>query len=123
MFANAANANSTASLDNDITLQPDQVNTTEALKQQQQSPASPIVASTRRNLFGIRLNHDQLKQDLNDMWKDQIDRQNQSWGFDFQKLKPLDNQADNENSQRFEWTKVQTRLNPFYNETGKFFME
>lgn len=124
MFANAATpacstppAIATTGADNDTTLQADQASTAEA-------PVSPVVANTRRNLFGIRLNHEQLKQDLNDMWKDQIDRQNQSWGFDFQKLKPLDkvspaaNETTNPTSQhRFEWTKVHTRLNPFYNET------
>jgi len=118
MFANAVSA--TTSSDNDTTLQPDQATTAApgVGDVPATTPASPVVASVRRNLFGIRLNHDQLKQDLNDMWKDQIDRQNQSWGFDFQKLKPLDNK-DSKSSERFEWTKVQTRLNPFYNETGK----
>jgi len=118
MFANAVSA--TTSTDNDTTLQPDQATTAApgVGDVPATTPASPVVASVRRNLFGIRLNHDQLKQDLNDMWKDQIDRQNQSWGFDFQKLKPLDNK-DSKSSERFEWTKVQTRLNPFYNETGK----
>ena len=71
--------------------------------------------NTRRNLFGIRLNHDQLQQDLTEMWKEQVDRQNQNWGFDFQKLKPLDKNS----TKRFEWIKVNTRMNPFYNETGK----
>ena len=90
--------------------------------------ASPMMDKTRRNLFGIRLNHDQLAQDLKDMWQESIDRQNQNWGFDFQKLRPLEakpaktiasNNADKAKEvkrknceaekvqkQRFEWTKV-----------------
>lgn len=113
MFANA-NSDSTA----DSTLQ---------ASQSARSTSPMVLNKTRRNLFGIRLNHDQLKQDLTEMWKDQIDRQNQNWGFDFEKLKPLDRVANEPNNlmkspvrnTRFEWTKVNTRMNPYYNETTK----
>ena len=101
MFANAQESS------NDITLK------------NVESPtrsASPMLGNTRRNLFGIRLNHDQLKQDLKDMWKDQIDRQTQNWGFDFENLKPIDKNI--EISKRFEWTKVKTQHNKFYNDSG-----
>lgn len=104
MFANAQETN-------DLTLK----NT------EQTRSASPMIGNTRRNLFGIRLNHDQLKQDLKDMWKDQIDRQTQNWGFDFENLKPLDKVENNDYkpiAKRFEWTKVKTQHNKFYNETA-----
>lgn len=113
MFANASSDNS----NNDITLT------------NKSRPASPLISNTKRNLFGIRLNHDQLKQDLKDMWKDQINQQNQNWGFDFEKLTPLENSNTNDNIKiaaspmckqnikRFEWTKVNTKLNPFFNES------
>lgn len=53
---------------------------------------------TRRNLFGIRLNHDQLKQDLNELCREQLDSQKQRWNFDFETLKPI-----NQEQQRFDW--------------------
>lgn len=46
--------------------------------------------ATKRNLFGIKLNHDQLNRDLKEMWKEQIERQKVQWNFDFEKLKPVD---------------------------------
>lgn len=110
MFANAQESNDS----NDMTL----TNTNN------QRSVSPRLNNTRRNLFGIRLNHDQLKQDLKDMWADQIDRQNKNWGFDFENLKPLNTETQKvctsprNNNPRFQWTKVCTKLNPFYNETG-----
>lgn len=111
MFANAqpsTSENTTLNNTNDTTIQ--------SSPMANSRPSSPsIKANTKRNLFGIRLNHDQLKQDLTEMWKDQVDRQNQNWGFDFQKLKPIDAKKV---VGRFEWTKVNTRMNPFYNETG-----
>ena len=68
--------------------------------------------STRRNLFGIRLNHDQLKQDLKEMWKEQIERQKREWNFDFEKLKPISSSSSHSSSSnnlRFEWNKVNTK--------------
>lgn len=72
-----------------------------------------LKSNTRRNLFGIRLNHEQLKQDLSTMWKDQIERQTQNWNFDFENLKPV----EVENSARFEWSKINTKCSQFYDET------
>lgn len=111
MFANAQESN-------DLTLK--------STESPSSRSASPMLGSgTRRNLFGIRLNHDQLKQDLKDMWKDQIDRQTQNWGFDFENLKPLDKNIENKEyksiAKRFEWTKVKTQHNQFYNETGNYY--
>lgn len=110
MFANAAQTNNETSDTN-------QTNN-------KSRSASPMISTTKRNLFGIRLNHDQLKQDLKDMWQDQMDRQTQNWGFDFEKLKPVDaikkvdiNASPKRNIKRFEWTKVNTKMTSFYNET------
>ena len=107
MFAAAA-ANSNASADADTTVQQQQPAASRS--------ASPMLANTKRNLFGIRLNHDQLKQDLKDMWKDQMERQKQNWNFDFEQLKPAANPTV---AKRFEWTQVNTKCNPFYNESSK----
>lgn len=110
MFANA-----NATKDSDRTL------TNNDSLQATSRSASPVLSSTRRNLFGIRLNHDQLAQDLKDMWQESIDRQTQNWGFDFQKLKPIEvedkKKPQQETVQRFEWSKVNTKMNQFYNET------
>lgn len=82
---------------------------------------SPIrMSNTRRNLFGIRLNHEQLNQDLTTVWKDQIDRQKKSWNFDFETLKPLTNddlellnsQSPIRNIKRFEWCPATVKKNP-----------
>lgn len=85
--------------------------------------SSSMLPPIKRNLFGMRLNHDQLKDDLNKMWKEQVDRQKLKWNFDFDSLKPLHdatnhaksksvaaaNQVDQENStSNFKWTKVKT---------------
>ena len=67
----------------------------------------PIIP--RRNLFGIRLNHDQLKQDLKDMWRDQIEQQKQRWNFDFETLRPTHVKSasqSNDQNERFKWTRV-----------------
>lgn len=75
---------------------------------------SPVVLSnTRRNLFGIRLNQDQLKTDLNVIWKEQVERQARRWNFDFESLRPLDSEGSviMHSSpirviKRFEWSEV-----------------
>lgn len=114
MFANANATNKQT--DSDRTLTNESVNASRSA-----SPAH--LSSTRRNLFGIRLNHDQLAQDLKDMWQESIDRQTQNWGFDFQKLKPIEavdkkqKKTDPKVNQRFEWSKVSTKMNKFYNDT------
>jgi len=59
--------------------------------------------STKRNLFGVRLNHDQLKQDLTEMSREQLDFQKQKWNFDFETLKPLTTTTNNNN---FDWKKL-----------------
>ncbi len=80
---------------------------------------SPIrLCNTRRNLFGTRLNTDQLKTELTTIWKDQCERQKRNWNFDFELLKPVTaGSAVNDSFcgcsspirqiRRFEWTQVQ----------------
>ena len=80
-------------------------------KQQQQPPATTGSTTTnnnniKRNLFGIHLNHDQLKQDLNEMWQDQLERKKREWNFDFESLKPIE--KINNNESRYEWNQVKT---------------
>jgi hypothetical protein len=58
--------------------------------------------SIKRNLFGMQLDHDQLKNDLNSMWKDQIEMKKQRWNFDFEKMKPLESKNNNE----MKWNKI-----------------
>ena len=51
---------------------------------------SPVLMNRiRRNLFGIRLNQEQLSHDVNNIWRDQVERQKRNWNFDFESLKPL----------------------------------
>lgn len=77
---------------------------------------SPVVLSnTRRNLFGIRLNQDQLKTDLNVIWKEQVERQARRWNFDFESLRPLDSEGSVlmhsspiRMMKRFEWSEVRS---------------
>lgn len=66
------------------------------------APRPTINANLKRNLFGVSLNHDQLKQDLHSMWKEQIQVQNVKWNFDFETLKPIESGSD-----RFKWTECQ----------------
>lgn len=65
-------------------------------------PRPAVNPNLKRNLFGVSLNQDQLKQDLHSMWKEQIEVQKVKWNFDFETLKPIES-----NSNRFEWTKCQ----------------
>jgi len=112
MFANAT----AASADNDTTLT--------ASSSRSASPCLTLKNNAKRNLFGIRLNHEQLKQDLKDMWSDQVERQKQMWNFDFEHLKPLDqssvsnssNVNTDENTTRFQWSQMSTKCNQFYGE-------
>lgn len=46
--------------------------------------------SIKRNLFGIRLNHEQLKQDLSKILRKELEFQKQKWNFDFEALKHFD---------------------------------
>ena len=61
------------------------------------------VSLTRRNLFGISLNHEQLRNDLIEMSREQLDIQRQRWNFDFETLKPV------EENPRFEWNKLNVK--------------
>ena len=76
------------------------------------SNQSPSNNNIRRNLFGTRLNHDQLKDDLKDLWKEQVERQKLKWNFDFETLKPLADSTNHKSTQdakpQFKWTKVKT---------------
>lgn len=71
-------------------------------------------AKVKRNLFG-RLNHDLLKSDLNEMWKETKERQKMRWNFDFDTLRPLNasntshsNQIQANTQTRYEWSFVDT---------------
>ena len=68
-----------------------------ALPQPSQSTTSqqstPRIA-IRRNLFGIRLNHDQLNRDLKQIWQEQIEKQKVQWNFDFEKLQPVGSEEE-----------------------------
>lgn len=81
--------------------------------------AGPAVTSSpkqdrsiiKRNLFGIRLNHDQLNRDLKEMWKEQIEKQKQQWNFDFERLKPVKMTRSSKSlsdSKRYDWIRVNT---------------
>jgi len=102
MFANAANkqqsARNTESTSNNTTTTNNNNNNV--------VPATSI----KRNLFGISLNHDQLKQDLHEMWQEQLDRKKREWNFDFETLKPIESTSSEPLAQRprFEWNKVKT---------------
>jgi hypothetical protein len=43
----------------------------------------------KRNLFGVPLDHDQLRHDLQVMCKEQLEVKKHRWNFDFEKLKPV----------------------------------
>ena len=64
------------------------------INEQSSSPKPP----TKRNLFGIRLNHDQLKEDLKEMVKEQMESKKYKWNFDFETLKPLANRSSSNTS-------------------------
>jgi hypothetical protein len=51
------------------------------------TPTKIQKSSVKRNLFG-KLNHDLLKNDLKEMWKETRDRQKLKWNFDFENLCP-----------------------------------
>lgn len=86
------------------------------------SPIKSDRSIIKRNLFGIRLNHDQLNRDLKEMWKEQIERQKQQWNFDFEKLKPVslsraskslnDLSSLSDQSKRYDWIRVNTYYAP-----------
>ena len=95
-------------------------------KQQQQAATngilSPTISKVKRNLFG-RLNHDLLKNDLNEMWKETIEKQKIKWNFDFEALCPLNNAANAEptaaTSNKYEWTIVDESIPEFYKKSYK----
>jgi hypothetical protein len=71
----------------------------------------------KRNLFG-HLNHDMLKTDLNEMWKETIEKQKIKWNFDFETLCPTN--SINKINNNYEWTIVDdSRLPDFYKKTYK----
>ena len=76
--------------------------------------AASNTSTIKRNLFGIRLNHDQLKDDLKEMWKEQVERQKLKWNFDFETLKPLADSTNTKNTSAqqagFKWAKVKTSI-------------
>jgi len=95
----------------------------------------PAATNIKRNLFGINLNHDQLKQDLKEMWQEQLDRKKREWNFDFETLKPIDpkraatTHTNNKNSNdllssqaqpRFEWNKIKTVNSSQHHQSNDF---
>jgi hypothetical protein len=71
------------------------------------------LSNIKRNLFGIRLNHEQLKEDLKEMWKEQMEQKKYKWNFDFEKLKPTSTKQSASSSSAlngFKWTRVNTRI-------------
>jgi hypothetical protein len=108
VHSNSSRSSSQVNQDLNLLLLNNEENNTQ---QQQQNVVNnnintePINPSLRRNLFGIRMNHDQLKQDLNSIWKEQLEAKKNRWNFDFEKLKPVNNAAlDQEN--KVQWKKV-----------------
>lgn len=81
---------------------------------QQDIPLTPTKinkSNVKRNLFG-KLNHDLLKNDLKEMWKETRDRQKLKWNFDFENLCPSIKLEDN----RYEWSNInESNLPEFYN--------
>lgn len=71
----------------------------------------------RRNLFGIRLNHEQLKQDLTEMCREQLESQKQRWNFDFEQLKPVSPEKINHfhHEPRYEWNLMNCTAQLSYN--------
>lgn len=72
------------------------------------TPSTQLKKVTRRNLFGIRLNHDQLNRDLKEMWQEQMEKQKTQWNFDFEKLKPVEAGGAVEQADRI-MTRTRTR--------------
>ena len=79
---------------------------------------SPVVLSnTRRNLFGIRLNHEQLIHDVTNTWKAHTELQKRQWNFDFDQLKPLgeenletiNNSSPIRQIKRFQWSPIRSQ--------------
>ena len=89
-------------------------------KSNEQAVLSSPKPSIKRNLFGIRLNHEQLKEDLKEMVKEQMETKKYKWNFDFEALKPLAqapaapssrklfSEDSTESSIRFKWAKINT---------------
>lgn len=71
----------------------------QATPRNENAPRPAVNPNLKRNLFGVTLDHDQLKQDLHSMWKEQIQVQKVKWNFDFETLKPIESSSD-----RFKWT-------------------
>ncbi|CAF0957023.1 unnamed protein product [Brachionus calyciflorus] len=90
MLTNAERSESSSSRTESIDRKPEPV---------QQRPS--VNPNLKRNLFGVTLNSDQLKQDLNTMYKEQIEIQKVKWNFDFENLKPVESNTD-----KFKWTRI-----------------
>jgi hypothetical protein len=98
--------NENSLLDNDNTLTTSTPSKT-SLKNKEVGVAAVAPLSIKRNLFGMQLDHDQLKTDLNVMWKDQAEMKKQRWNFDFEKMKPVEATATaNKNNNDMKWSKI-----------------
>lgn len=56
---------------------------------------APAPSNLRCNLFGIRLDHDQLKQEMSSLLQEQLDIQQTRWGFDFENAQPTMKKSSN----------------------------
>ena len=81
------------------------------------STSELAAASVKRNLFGIRLNHDQLKQDLNTMWKEQLEMKQKRWNFDFENLKPVSHSSPNTTATAIKWKPIAVALQTSSNDS------
>lgn len=74
---------------------------------QQQAPPQ-IVNPIKRNLFGCRLDHEQLHADLQQMLAEQRRVKSAQWSFDFDALRPIE-------SDRVQWRRVRVPIKPSTN--------
>lgn len=69
-------------------------------------------SALNRNLFGVRLDHEQLRHDLNELKREHIEAMSKKWSFNFETFEPL--KAVNSNL-NYEWvsTWADNNINKF----------
>lgn len=85
--------------------QPSSSNATTSSSQPQQPNPMP---SIKRNLFGCRLDHEELHADLQQMLAEQRRVKSAQWSFDFETLKPM-------TGGRVQWRRVRVPIKPSSN--------
>lgn len=86
----------------------EQPNTTTTSTQPSTDPNQPQanpMSSIKRNLFGCRLDHEQLHADLQQMLAEQRRVKSAQWSFDFDTLRPIE-------SDRVQWRRVRVPVKP-----------